>query len=313
MNPPLVAVYMITYNHENYIAQAIDSVLTQKTTFPIKIFIGEDCSTDQTAAICLKYKEENKEIIEVILNKQNIGQSNNAKQIYEASLSSGAKYIAILEGDDYWTDPYKLQKQVDFLEANPEYGMVHTGANIVNSQNGLILISNDPKPKGDVFADLLKRAFIITTTVCIRADIIRALTTRVEKENLWYTIDYWTWAHCAMQSKVHFIQETTSSYRSHEFNITKNKGYFFQKRLPLIVLDIVAVRLAQDNPVSLSLAFLLSVNYNAAMLARRVAFKEKKKFLKLIAKHPWLLFGFIPSIIRKISNRIKHSGVGKFR
>ena len=116
MKPPLVAVYMITYNHENYIAQAIDSVLTQKTTFPIKIFIGEDCSTDRTAAICLKYKEKNPGKIEVTFNKQNIGPKNNAKQIFQACFVSGAKYIAMLEGDDYWTDPNKLQLQADFLE-----------------------------------------------------------------------------------------------------------------------------------------------------------------------------------------------------
>ena len=119
----MVAVFMVTYNHENYIEQAIESALMQKTTFPIKIFIGEDCSSDKTAAICLRYKEENPELIEVRLNKQNLGATNNAKQVFEACFISGAKYVAMLEGDDYWTDPYKLQKQVDFLEANEDFAI----------------------------------------------------------------------------------------------------------------------------------------------------------------------------------------------
>lgn len=307
---PQISICMITYNHENYLGQAIESIIMQKTDYKIELVIGEDNSTDATRTICEKYAKVYPQLVRLLPSEKNLGISQNFTRTLGACTG---KYLAFCEGDDYWTDPYKLQKQVNFLEANPEYGLVHTGANIVNSQNGLIYISNDPKPTGEVFKDLLKNAFIICCTVCIRADIINALLVRVEKENLWYIMDYWFWAHCAMQSKVHFIQETTSSYRSHEFNITKNKGYFFQKRMPLIVLDIVAVRLAQDNPVTLSLAFLLSINYNAAMLARRIAFKEKRKFLKLVLKFPWLLLGFIPSIVRKISNRIKHSGIGKFR
>lgn len=121
MNLPVVAVFMVTYNHENYIAQAIESVLIQKTTFPIKVFIGEDCSTDNTAAICLKYRNDYPEIINVKFNKQNVGSLNNAKQVYLECLKSGARFIAMLEGDDYWTDPNKLQKQVDFLELNKSF------------------------------------------------------------------------------------------------------------------------------------------------------------------------------------------------
>lgn len=298
----MVSVCMITYNHENFVSQAIESVLMQRTNFVFELVIGDDCSTDRTREIVNEYYKKYPKIIKLRLPEKNLGMQLN---FIENLNACNGKYIALCEGDDYWTDPYKLQKQVDFLEANPEYGLVHTGANVVNIENEIIFVSNDPKPTGGVFVDLLKSAFIITCTVCIRADIVKTLSTRVEKENLWYIMDYWFWAHCAMQSKVHFIQETTSSYRSHEFGISRNKGYFFQKRLPLIVLDIVAVRLAQGNPVSLSLAFLLSVNYNAAMLARRIAFKEKKKFFKLIARYPWLLLGFIPSIVRKIMNRIK--------
>jgi glycosyltransferase involved in cell wall biosynthesis len=281
---------------------AIESVLMQKVKFPIELIIGEDNSTDDTKKIVLDYASKHPKIIKPSFRASNLGMIVNFISTIE---ECKGEYIAFLEGDDYWIDPYKLQKQVDYLEANVEYGMVHTDANVVNSENEVIFTSNGPKPTGEILEDLLKKAFIITCTVFIRTDIVKTLSARVAKENLWYTLDYWFWAHCAMKSKVHHLQEATTSYRSHEMGISRNKEFFFQKRLPLIVLDIVEVRLAQDNPISLSLAYLLSRNYNSAMLARRISFKEKKKFLKLIKRYPWLLFGIIPAIISKIMNKIK--------
>lgn len=121
--PPLVAVWMVTYNHEIFIEQAIESVMIQETNFEYKLFIGEDCSTDSTRGICEKLKEKYPNKIVLYFNDKNLGGNLNALQIYKQCFESGAKYIALLEGDDYWTDPLKLQKQVDFLEVNPDYGI----------------------------------------------------------------------------------------------------------------------------------------------------------------------------------------------
>ncbi len=84
---------MITYNHEKFISEAIESVLTQKTTFPIKLFIGDDFSTDKTREICFSYKTRYPENIELTLNKSNLGGALNARQVYQACINSGAKYI----------------------------------------------------------------------------------------------------------------------------------------------------------------------------------------------------------------------------
>src|SRR5664279_2965814 len=102
MGDPVVAVFMVTYNHEKYIAQSIESVLMQKTTFPFKLFIGEDCSTDNTRSICLEYFKQEPEKIELYLNEKNIGAIKNSHQIYKACYYSNAKYVAMLEGDDCW-------------------------------------------------------------------------------------------------------------------------------------------------------------------------------------------------------------------
>ena len=150
MDKPLVAVFMVTYNHEKYISQAIKSVLEQKTSFPIKLFIGEDCSNDKTRDICIDYFLSNPRRIKLFLNEINIGGTKNSLQVYQACLLSGAKYIAMLEGDDYWTDPYKLQKQVDFLEAHPDFSMTFGNALIEDHigkyrRQGLYIKRNEPE------------------------------------------------------------------------------------------------------------------------------------------------------------------------
>jgi glycosyltransferase involved in cell wall biosynthesis len=114
----IVSVAMITYNHEKYISQAIESILSQNTDFQIQLVIGEDCSTDGTRSIVQAYRDRYPERIELLLPEHNQGPMGN---LVSTLKSCRGKYIAALEGDDYWTDPLKLQKQVDFLEQHPEY------------------------------------------------------------------------------------------------------------------------------------------------------------------------------------------------
>lgn len=133
---PLVSINCITYNHEKYIRQALDSFLMQKTNFKYEILIHDDASTDNTAEIIREYCKKYPNVIKPILQKEN-QQSKGIKKIsYKFNhLRAQGKYIAICEGDDYWIDPYKLQKQIDYLESNPECGMCFHAANIVNSDN----------------------------------------------------------------------------------------------------------------------------------------------------------------------------------
>lgn len=130
----LVSINCITYNHEEYIAEALDSFLMQKTNFKYEILIHDDASTDRTQQIIEEYKKKYPDIIKPILQKDN-QQSKGVKKISYRFNNTRAKgkYIAICEGDDYWTDPYKLQKQIDYLEGNPECTMCFHAAEIINS------------------------------------------------------------------------------------------------------------------------------------------------------------------------------------
>jgi glycosyltransferase involved in cell wall biosynthesis len=115
-----VGIKMLTYNHGSYIAQAIEGVLMQKVNFKIKLYIGDDCSTDNTYEIVESYKAKYPEIIECYSNKENLGVSENSAKLQ--SMLKG-KYIAFCEGDDYWVDPLKLAKQHAILNNNLDYNV----------------------------------------------------------------------------------------------------------------------------------------------------------------------------------------------
>ncbi|MDF1549683.1 MAG: glycosyltransferase, partial [Bacteroidales bacterium] len=134
-----LSVCMITYNHEKYIGQAIEGVLMQKTNFDIELLIGEDFSNDNTRNICMGYKNKYPDKIKLLLREKNIGMMRNFIQTLN---TCKGKYIALCDGDDYWTDPLKLQKQVDFLEANPEYALCYHRVNIL-THNGIITDENE--------------------------------------------------------------------------------------------------------------------------------------------------------------------------
>lgn len=121
MDGVLVTVNLLTYNHCRFIAQALDSILAQRVNFRYEIVIGDDASEDGTQDIIRRYMSEYPKIIRAIFHEKNVGIARNVQSI--RSLYRG-KYIAPMEGDDYWIDPDKLQRQADFLEAHPEYSAV---------------------------------------------------------------------------------------------------------------------------------------------------------------------------------------------
>lgn len=133
MNGIIVSINCITYNHEQYIADAIESFLMQKTSFNYEILIHDDCSTDRTAEIIKDYEKKYPDIIKPIYQTEN----QYYKGIKVSKINSDrakGKYIALCEGDDYWTDPYKLQKQIDFLEKNPDYSLCVHAATIIDAR-----------------------------------------------------------------------------------------------------------------------------------------------------------------------------------
>ena len=137
-NIPVVSICNITYNHESYIAEALDSFLMQETDFPFEVLINDDCSTDNTANIIREYEKKYPNIIKPIYQEVNqYSKRVRPNTAFNYPRSKG-KYIALCEGDDYWTDPLKLQKQVDFLEEHHDYALCYTSATLMDDKGFII-------------------------------------------------------------------------------------------------------------------------------------------------------------------------------
>ncbi|MCK4793072.1 MAG: glycosyltransferase, partial [Desulfobacteraceae bacterium] len=166
---------MITYNHEPYIAQAIEGVLQQENNFPIELVIGEDCSTDGTREIVFEYQKKYPEIIRVITSDKNVGACKNGLRTEKACRG---KYIAFCEGDDYWHCPDKLQKQADYMESHPECAMVHSDGDCYYTVTGKRIRSihkyrrRRPPDDPDISTMFLGKWGILTCTVCARRDLL---------------------------------------------------------------------------------------------------------------------------------------------
>jgi glycosyltransferase involved in cell wall biosynthesis len=170
---PLVSVVMLTYNHERYLAEAIDGVVRQETSFPVELLIGEDCSTDGTRNVALSYQKRFPEMIRVIASEQNVGMHENLARLVAAARG---KYIAFCEGDDFWHRSDKLSLQVAALEADPTVSLVWSDHRMV-SDAGCVLREHDQHSWiGDwvSYDDLIVRGNVISTpTVCARSDLVK--------------------------------------------------------------------------------------------------------------------------------------------
>ncbi|RFN60039.1 glycosyltransferase [Marixanthomonas ophiurae] len=176
-----VAVWMVTYNHQDFIEKAVESVMMQQTNFPFQLIIGEDCSTDATQAICKRLKSKYPEKITLFLNETNLGSFKNAQNIYKTCYKSKAKYVSILEGDDYWTDPEKLQKQVDFLEGHSAYSMAFHDAFVIDANENRIQDSKLKKNrKCDQSSQQLKRGAVLPVGSLVFRNIFPGFPPEIE-------------------------------------------------------------------------------------------------------------------------------------
>ena len=212
----MVAVWMVTYNQGEFIENAIESVMMQKCTFKYKLFIGEDNSTDKTREICKKLKEKYADKVELILHEKNIGSNSNGVFMYKHCFNSGAKYIALLEGDDYWSDPLKLQNQVDFLENNKDFSICFTDYKVYDESNRKFYypdLKNKYKNKS-VFSrnDIILSNFIPTATVMFktRKEVLSKLDPSL------YPGDWFLHVLNSEYGKIKFLPLESTVYRKHD-------------------------------------------------------------------------------------------------
>ncbi len=239
MSNVMVSIYVPTYNHEKYIVQALDSILMQKTRYSYEVFVGEDCSTDNTRQVLKAWESAHPGKFNILYREENM----NDKEIYNSldlKLRCKGKYIIGLEGDDFWMDPEKLEKQVTFLEKHPEYYAVSHNCTVVGA---------DSLPNGEQYPECKDEEYTLrhfasevmpgqlTTFLCrnymtdekLDNSLIRS-TAGAGDRNIYFTV--------ACQSKIFCMQESMSAYR----HITSGGSSFSANYVPKYERDELALR-----------------------------------------------------------------------
>lgn len=256
---PAVYVCCSTYNQSSFIRETMDGFCMQKTSFPFVCGILDDSSTDDEQETIRRYMEVNFSLDErdvtreeetddyklvftrhkkntncyfvALFLKYNHYSIRKTKRPYISEWCDNAKYIAFCEGDDYWIDPLKLQKQVDYLEHNNKCGLVYTRAKVYNQETDTIINSVGDPCKS--FLELLLHNSIPTLTVMCRVEVYKSYYESIEpSKHKWKMGDYPLWLYIAANYDIHFVDEITSVYRRLAESASHSGNY--QKRLDFL-------------------------------------------------------------------------------
>ena len=318
----LVSVLILTYNHRPYIAEAIESILKQKVNFIFEILIGDDCSFDGTNSIVSYYASKYPELIKAMDYKQNVGALKNEQHLIH---TAKGKYIAFCEGDDFWTDEFKLQKQVDFLEKNPDYGLVHGDVNHYFESTGNTEYSVNKKNKlnisnGSIFYELLKPnpLFIKTATTCFRKElVINYFDYKMAIKENWPLSDIALWMDITYHSKAYYFNEVFATYRLLNESASRTKDWkkkmSYHQSLFQIKLHYIK-KYTCDNSIKSKIEEiyyrgLLKIAYNlgdAKSIDESVTFLKKNKH-SLTLKDKILILSFKNKALNKIIGLLNHN------
>lgn len=166
-----VSIIVPVYNHENYVAKALDSIFAQRTKYRYEILIGEDCSPDGSRAIIREYEKAHPDVIKAFYRERNMGATKNGYALY---MAARGRYIALLEGDDYWCDESKIERQINFLDTHSEYiGVAHNFCKI--DQNGSVIkekcISDEETNCEFTWKDFLEKSFLFQSATFLYHNI----------------------------------------------------------------------------------------------------------------------------------------------
>ena len=236
MPEPLVSIRTSTYNHGKYIRQCMDGILMQKTDFPFEYIIGEDCSNDDTREIVLEYARKYPDVIRVVTADHNVGMKANGLRCIEMFRG---KYIAVCEGDDYWSDPHKLQKQVDYMRAHPEVSICATECDMLVQETGEIRRISSLGIPLYTQREFLKGNQIYTMTALVRADHVREYQFEISPLLPYFRMgDYSMWLYLVAKGPVAKLPDVTSVYRVLNSSASHFEDPFDQVRFSVSSFDI---------------------------------------------------------------------------
>ena len=224
-----LSILVLTYNHGEFISDALQGILNQKMNFNFEVIVSDDFSTDNTLKIIYEFQKKHPLIFNVLESKNN-GILQNA---FRALEQVKGEYIALLDGDDYWIYNLKLQKQVNFLENNLNYNGVFHDAQIIHEGSADQILFNGKKyysqnynyPTEIYINDLLNRLILPTASCVIRTSVLKTIDT--SKINDYYSLDWKIYVLAIMGSKFYYFNEVWSVYRNHNKGISKSNKVEF--------------------------------------------------------------------------------------
>ncbi|NOY52643.1 MAG: glycosyltransferase [Deltaproteobacteria bacterium] len=287
-----VSVCLQTYNHASYIKKALESVLMQETDFDYEIIVGEDESSDGTREICIDYAGRYPDRIRLFLRSRKDviyinGRATGRFNFTENLKAATGKYIALLDGDDYWTDPNKLQEQADFMDTHPGYTVCFHRVQELNEATDRITAVHPAHVKKSYgLTDLLRLNFIPTVSAMVRKDAIGELP------DWFYKIPVGDWPlfiHCARRGSIRLINKVMAVYRNHA------GGYWSQSlsaqlQMNLEIYDFFKQHLEGKEYQKEIRKGVSDAYCRAAVVSASLGktARAKRYFLKSIAVHPML-------------------------
>ena len=237
-----VSIVMLVYNHEKFIRQALESILIQKVSFDYELIVGEDCSTDQSRTIIKEYEQKFNGRMKAIYRSKNVGTFQNLMDCFR---NCKGKYVAFLEGDDYWSDEHKLQKTVEFLEENTQYSAVAHNYRIVDLSNKFIRYGLELDGIYEFDKKKLEKFKLPSQTSTL---LIRNIISQIKKEDLiiilkykWIPLDRIAAIVLLRFGKIAVLPDIMSTYRYYieatgtnwtsKYDIAAKENYFFFYKL----------------------------------------------------------------------------------
>ena len=300
-----INVIVTAYNHERYVSQCLESVLEQRGDFQLEVIVGDDCSTDNTRKTIEEFQQKYPKVISVLPPEKNLGITKNLKRCLNAC---SGEYIAICEGDDYWTDENKLQKQKDFLEIHTDCSMCFSAISLYYEEKNFFEPHHAQaslKKNTITIEDLIGNNYIGNFSCCMyRADAIKKLPQGIYDLN---TVDWMFNMACSQFGKIGFLQDQMSVYRLHSNGTWTGRNIFeqledichyidvsnkffdykydvlFSQRKKIIEDEIVRKKAlidGQTNDVKGFKDFIEKTNLRIMNVAKTVLRLSKKVFLK---------------------------------
>jgi glycosyltransferase involved in cell wall biosynthesis len=228
VSTPVVSIVLITYNHAAHIRKSIGGVLEQRTSFPFELIVGEDCSTDGTREIVFECQRAHPGVIRVITSEKNVGAFENFRRTEQACRGD---YVCYCDGDDYWTAPDKLERQVGFLRANPDYAMVHTAFRMFYVESKKLVEQPLRLPKNlndaDSFNEILSgRRHVWPLTVCIRRSVLEPVLRECPEcyDRKFLMADTQRWLEIARRGKIKYFPEVTATRQALAESASRSKN-----------------------------------------------------------------------------------------